>query len=608
MFSNRFNNTKNDPLLGAVEGALKEGAMRRQAEAIVNEEFGVYSRKAVVREKLAAYDARLEEAYKCMKEGKPNDGNLANNYPPYDKVTRGDVIAGRLGKDQMGGKKNVKEGSMYNGKNPFDPKDPSVQGSGDVTSTPAPKPMARKAPNDPSVQGSGDVTMRGKPARVQEDQLDELKQSTIRSYIDKAHAKASAAKSAGFKKDFTEKKGKKAASARHEFSKRTHGLEHAGKRLREEEQIDEISKEMVGRYIHKNAKEREHLAGRDEKLRVARDSVPAGLGHSRETSDLGWKMRQSIDKETEGVRKAQWKRSEGMHTAVKKLTGKAKVSANEETMNEAAYSAKAARAGKDIGKPGKMFAKIAAKAGERYGSEERGKKVAGAILKRIRAKHLEEVTYTPGTQGVATGSSFAAIDRARNAPMRSAPRPPARPSDTALNKLSRNRSLADSGSKYAAGKPHSVTTLAPTAPGAQGKVQSRTTEKGWADPGRWENEAKAKTGSMQQIRQGKVLPPSSELGTPKGGESSTQSFLNKELGRTTSSAQGSETPTSTSAPKNVPTPPRKPESLTLPTIDKGPSVPAAGMPNPKVSAPMPPKRPGSLAESIQVGENKYRIV
>jgi hypothetical protein len=42
---------------------------------------------------------------------KPNDGNLANNYPPYDKVTRGDVIAGATGKDQMGGKKKkVKEG------------------------------------------------------------------------------------------------------------------------------------------------------------------------------------------------------------------------------------------------------------------------------------------------------------------------------------------------------------------------------------------------------------------------------------------------------------------------------------------------------------------
>jgi hypothetical protein len=33
------------------------------------------------------------------------DGNLANNAKPYDKVTRGDVIAGRLGKDEKGGKK-----------------------------------------------------------------------------------------------------------------------------------------------------------------------------------------------------------------------------------------------------------------------------------------------------------------------------------------------------------------------------------------------------------------------------------------------------------------------------------------------------------------------
>ena len=48
-----------------------------------------------------------------VKEEKPNDGNLANNYPPYDKITRGDVIAGRLGKDEMGGKrkkKKMKEG------------------------------------------------------------------------------------------------------------------------------------------------------------------------------------------------------------------------------------------------------------------------------------------------------------------------------------------------------------------------------------------------------------------------------------------------------------------------------------------------------------------
>ena len=69
---------------------------------------------------------------------------------------------------------------------------------------------------------------------------------------------------------------------------------------------------------------------------------------------------------------------------------KAALTSKIKTMKEAVYSAKAARAGKDIGKPGKEFKKIAAKAGKKYGSEERGKKVAGAILARIRAKHMKE--------------------------------------------------------------------------------------------------------------------------------------------------------------------------------------------------------------------------
>jgi len=50
------------------------------------------------------------------------------------------------------------------------------------------------------------------------------------------------------------------------------------------------------------------------------------------------------------------------------------------------YSAKAAAAGKDIGKKGKNFSKIAESAGEKYGSEEAGKRVAGAILKKLRKK------------------------------------------------------------------------------------------------------------------------------------------------------------------------------------------------------------------------------
>jgi hypothetical protein len=48
------------------------------------------------------------------------------------------------------------------------------------------------------------------------------------------------------------------------------------------------------------------------------------------------------------------------------------------------YSAKKARAGKDIGKPGKNFAKIAKSAGKKYGSKESGEKVAGAVLAKLR--------------------------------------------------------------------------------------------------------------------------------------------------------------------------------------------------------------------------------
>jgi hypothetical protein len=42
---------------------------------------------------------------KKAKKVMENDGNLANNAKPYGKVTHGDVIAGRLGKDEYGGKK-----------------------------------------------------------------------------------------------------------------------------------------------------------------------------------------------------------------------------------------------------------------------------------------------------------------------------------------------------------------------------------------------------------------------------------------------------------------------------------------------------------------------
>ena len=51
------------------------------------------------------FDNRDKPKDESVAEGKKKgDGNLANNAKPYDKVTRGDVIAGRLGKDEKGGK------------------------------------------------------------------------------------------------------------------------------------------------------------------------------------------------------------------------------------------------------------------------------------------------------------------------------------------------------------------------------------------------------------------------------------------------------------------------------------------------------------------------
>ena len=53
--------------------------------------------------------SKFDNRDKVDEAKKKGDGNLANNAKPYDKVTRGDVIAGRLGKDEEGGKKKVKE-------------------------------------------------------------------------------------------------------------------------------------------------------------------------------------------------------------------------------------------------------------------------------------------------------------------------------------------------------------------------------------------------------------------------------------------------------------------------------------------------------------------
>jgi hypothetical protein len=76
--------------------------------------------------------------------------------------------------------------------------------------------------------------------------------------------------------------------------------------------------------------------------------------------------------------------SEATRSAIEQVKNLNRIEESEQ-LDESSYSAKDARAGKDIGKPGKAFSKIAKDAGERYGSKERGERVAGAVLKKLRA-------------------------------------------------------------------------------------------------------------------------------------------------------------------------------------------------------------------------------
>ena len=204
------------------------------------------------------------------------------------------------------------------------------------------------------------------------------------------------------------------------------------------------------------------------------------------------------------------------------------------------------------------------------------------------------------------------------------------PAMVAANRTAAQQRLNATGSKYAAGNVHNRThyDMKDGKP-AIGKV---TSQKGWDDAGETENISRKETGAIQSIRTNKQTKQR-EIVTPNAGpsakdEKSTQSFLNKELGRSTPNAQGPEAPAATPS-KPVPTPPSRPTfSSDLPKIDTGPAPGPASVPNPKVDAPTPPSRPTDLGSKapaqnpdqertkvkpmsesvVAVNGNRYRIV
>ena len=424
MFNNPF--LKNDPLLEAVKAAQADGEARRAAEAIVNEEFGVYSRKAVIRENLAAYDAAIEEVYTALKEGKladkdyDKDGKIESGKAEYQgSRIRAAKMAGKLKEEEQIDevskgkaistyrKRENQSRSEYNdgwGSEGQDPNDDYGDRSGKKASktlsrigkkfgskTTAHAKHAADVDSNGRGHGGGSGDYLSAKERVyskfsrpnskkgtkqRKDYMSMNKGSIAKEETDySAQDRAPVTKSAP-KEDPSLPKSYPGAASSAPTASRLSNAKAAVSPIKEE-QIDEISKEMAGRYIKKA-----HYRG-----------GVADFKHGQISGrELATQKRKSKGDQADARKYSSTvaKREKGIEMATDKLTGKAKVQANEEAMNEAAYSAKAGRAGKDLGKPGKNFAKIAAKAGEKYGSEERGNKVAGAILKKIRAKHMKE--------------------------------------------------------------------------------------------------------------------------------------------------------------------------------------------------------------------------
>lgn len=87
---------KNDPLVNAVTGVMKENEVRRQVEQKLCEELGIYSRKALPREHHANYDALLEQ--RISEALHPNQQKLDVHEPEKDKLTAQDFKMLRAGK------------------------------------------------------------------------------------------------------------------------------------------------------------------------------------------------------------------------------------------------------------------------------------------------------------------------------------------------------------------------------------------------------------------------------------------------------------------------------------------------------------------------------
>lgn len=161
---------------------------------------------------------------------------------------------------------------------------------------------------------------------------------------------------------------------------------HAEKVLKQGKSVTIEIHDHKGKYGSVDVKPGEDVEAKLDKLKTTADGVKeeAQLVDEKHLTPAEMRKREEIAKAME-------REHPGMPMSKKMAIATAaakRVAEGVEEVEESkkTYSAKAARAGKDLGEPGKNFEKIARSAAKRYGSKKAGERVAGAILAKIRAK------------------------------------------------------------------------------------------------------------------------------------------------------------------------------------------------------------------------------
>ena len=677
MFNNRFNSSKNDPLLEAVKAARADGDARRLAESMTNNLFGVFSRKAVVREYLSDYDYALEEAYKCMSM-KEEDKMAAKDYDRDGKIetSKKEVWGSRLRAAKASGK--------YKG--PVDEGNVSLKDVRDADAAQNPSGLAaqRNKSEDDALERAGKGLARdikekkmweGSPLDPKDSDVTAASKTISKgSYEDPSTPKVpySQLPKPGNRANDVIDSAKGAAGMNEEkwiqaaLSKKTKGALHKDLNVSQKKKIP-LSKLKAASDDPGKTGKRARLAMTLRKLheKLESDSFKAAQGTGKSVNEVAMGVPPAITppaisrpaRSTSGMKAPTGsfrglgaqpmktsstqvnfngvKPSSGYDVASRmSAAGRDAASSRASSLGgmnaadriggaiKSATSGSSAKGMVDAGRAAISRGAGAIGAGARIARGALGGPTGAAITaatiaapyvaSKMAASHKAGSTATPGvsahqqTPGVKASDSFA-----RMRGMSQTSTASSTPAATAASKPAIDPTAK--GAKYAGGTVHNVTTLKQTAPGDQAQIQSVKTEKGWADPGRWENEVRSKTGAMQQIRTDPkrhvVDTATQQVGKQSASdEKSTSNFLQSQgVGTSSQSQDTPATPDTTKASVNI-------NKKAVQENDEKSKAPKPMMTTFSPAAPMGnlPKMsdhpPSSLKEEVTVGNNKYRIV